>query len=695
MGDWWSWSSVDGNWTQQGLVMSPPPRQDPSMVYDADRQNVVMFGGGEGNASSRNDTWTWDGSAWTKRTPATRPTWRVQAAMADDPDNHQVVLFGGADAEDSNTLFGDTWAWKDSNWALLSPPDSPSAREGAQAVYDAADHTVVLFGGIGGCNTFCNDTWIWKDGNWVKKDPDHRPPGRSFFSMAYDAERGQVVIFGGECNTPPVGLCDDTWTWAHGDWTQQTPTAIPPRREESQMAYDPINRDVVMFSGLGCGADTGFVCPADTWIWDGFNWEQLSLSVSPPARYGGAMSFDSNGSALLFGGYVEDPGVDSGSFTFGVKPAIVRVLGLAGGTVTAPNTVSSTNPLKTSVVVGSTATGGLVSIAQPSPNETPPAGVRFLRAQASVKAPKGSLVSPLTLGFTLDDSLVADPNRTVRVYRAQGTNRPVQVPACAGPGVLSPNPCVSSETPTGGGGVHITVLTSSASGGWNFGVAGTSLSVAERGSGSGTVTSQPWGMDCQPVCRAGFPSGTNVTLTAIASAGSVFSHWSGTCTGAGSCKATMSAPRSETARFAHKPDAWVKLKGAAKYRGIGVYNTTAVHQTRRVNAKRTKTKTFDISVQNRGSGPVSFKLRGAGSTTNFKVVYLAGLTGTTNITSAVKAGTYKLKNLPSGARKNIRIVITVRSTAKIGASFNRLITARSTETTLARDAVKCRIDVVR
>jgi hypothetical protein len=45
--------------------------------------------------------------------------------------------------------------------------------------------------------------------------------------------------------------------------------------------------------------------------------------------------------------------------------------------------------------------------------------------------------------------------------------------------------------------------------------------------GEGTVTSTPEGIDCGSVCTAGFPAGTEVTLTATAETGWAFGGWSG------------------------------------------------------------------------------------------------------------------------------------------------------------------------
>ena len=76
------------------------------------------------------------------------------------------------------------------------------------------------------------------------------------------------------------------------------------------------------------------------------------------------------------------------------------------------------------------------------------------------------------------------------------------------------------------------------------------LSIFKTGTGSGTVTSSPAGIDCGGACAAEFEAGTLVTLTPTAAAGSEFTGWSGACSGLGACQVTMSEARSVTASFA-------------------------------------------------------------------------------------------------------------------------------------------------
>jgi len=76
------------------------------------------------------------------------------------------------------------------------------------------------------------------------------------------------------------------------------------------------------------------------------------------------------------------------------------------------------------------------------------------------------------------------------------------------------------------------------------------LTVTLAGNGTGTVTSNPGGISCQPTCGASFPLNSQVQLTAAAAAGSYFAGWTGACTGANSpCTVTMTANQQVGATF--------------------------------------------------------------------------------------------------------------------------------------------------
>ena len=75
------------------------------------------------------------------------------------------------------------------------------------------------------------------------------------------------------------------------------------------------------------------------------------------------------------------------------------------------------------------------------------------------------------------------------------------------------------------------------------------LTVNMAGTGTGTVTSNPAGIDCATTCSADYNHGTVVSVFAISGTSGAFMGWSGSCAGTGGCSITMNSSRSVTATF--------------------------------------------------------------------------------------------------------------------------------------------------
>jgi hypothetical protein len=157
-----------------------------------------------------------------------------------------------------------------------------------------------------------------------------------------------------------------------------------------------------------------------------------------------------------------------------------------------------------------------------------------------------------------------------------------------------------------------------------------SLSVTKTGSGSGTVTSSPGGINCGSTCSANYSYNTGVTLTATPASGSVFTGWSGDCAGTGSCSLTMSTNKSVGATFS---------------------------------------PTFNYTLQNSGTASVT-KVSGGNAYTQSTVskVLTAGVTQAVTLSvSGVPTGvSYAISNNPCSPGCSSTITFTVSPTAAVG-----------------------------
>ncbi len=110
------------------------------------------------------------------------------------------------------------------------------------------------------------------------------------------------------------------------------------------------------------------------------------------------------------------------------------------------------------------------------------------------------------------------------------------------------------------------------------------LTVSFGGTGAGSVTSQPVGLQCSSECTGGFEKGTMVTLTAAPDETSVFSGWTGACSGAArTCTVTLTDAAQVTANFAN-PETCEQIRADAP---------TTMDGNRKLFIGGDKTKSFD------------------------------------------------------------------------------------------------------
>ena len=97
------------------------------------------------------------------------------------------------------------------------------------------------------------------------------------------------------------------------------------------------------------------------------------------------------------------------------------------------------------------------------------------------------------------------------------------------------------------------------------------LTVSKKGTGTGTVTSSPAGINCGSECSANFDHGTAVTLTGVPGAKTVAVQWSGcdSVNGEDKCLVTMTSAKEVTATFEEVEESGIPLTVSLEGTGSG------------------------------------------------------------------------------------------------------------------------------
>jgi hypothetical protein len=177
----------------------------------------------------------------------------------------------------------------------------PPARAGAAMAFDAANGTVVLFGGNGKSNSL-RDTWVWNGSTWTQAHPSTSPPALSGVQMTYDQVSHAVVLVGAEpfLESPLNGHgCVSTgWSGSgsvigsagSGGATGATGSTgsagwIPPSNAIPADAPAATGNVASPIVDPGCVVSGGG--NSVTWLWNGSGWSKAS-GTTPAVGFGGS-----------------------------------------------------------------------------------------------------------------------------------------------------------------------------------------------------------------------------------------------------------------------------------------------------------------------------------------------------------------------------------------------------------------------
>lgn len=215
---------------------SPPARYSHTAVYDPTTNEMIMFAGNNCGSTYFNDVWVLQNAnglggtpAWVQLSPTgTPPAPRAFTSAVYDPASNRMIVFGGK----NTALFNDVWALTNANgqggtpsWIQLSPSgQTPSARYGHSAVYDAANNLMIVYGGNTGL-TEVGDTWVLANANGVGGTPSWTmnvsgsgdSPQRALHTAVYDPASNRMIIFGGKLPLSVTGAPSDDHVYVLSD----------------------------------------------------------------------------------------------------------------------------------------------------------------------------------------------------------------------------------------------------------------------------------------------------------------------------------------------------------------------------------------------------------------------------------------------------------------------------------------------
>jgi hypothetical protein len=295
------WSALPGLSSERAQSIAPPKRAHHALVYDGQRQRVLLTGGnvpvaGGASNASFNDLWEFDGTRWVALPSSGQEVWGMRLAF--DSRRRRVVSFGGIS---NRRAMSDVRVLENDMWTTLGQhSDMPAAEAGF--VYDSRREQFIAFGGTPGDGSAYGDTWEFAGSTWAKV-ASQGPPARQGHAMVFDERRGRTVIFGGtgpyrpDQSPPRLG---DVWEFDGRRWSVKEFVDGPGPRTSPGAAYDSKRGVTVVFGGVD---SSGFL--GDLWAWTGTKWRKLAdaSSAGPVPRATGQLAYDQRRDrVVLFGG---------------------------------------------------------------------------------------------------------------------------------------------------------------------------------------------------------------------------------------------------------------------------------------------------------------------------------------------------------------------------------------------------------
>lgn len=282
------WEYSDKGWAQLCgpplAACGPGPRAGHAMVYDTQRDRVLLYGGHDANNVNdpgMADLWAWeaDGTTATPVAAAGGPGPRTEAFATYDEDRGVMLLFGGREAQsdsaqllrnDLHELDGNQWVSPTSAAASPAPRFSCAhsmtyVRKGA-APQDLAGQAVLCggqaFSSSTGDREFFDDCWAWDGKDWRELCGPCTGTAHMAAGLVHDRLAGRLLMVGGYYwdlgRSFGVEIAGTRSSLDGKAWQQVDP--LPTARDTVALAYDPVLHRVLLHGGNGkpCEGDGVF-----------------------------------------------------------------------------------------------------------------------------------------------------------------------------------------------------------------------------------------------------------------------------------------------------------------------------------------------------------------------------------------------------------------------------------------------------
>ncbi len=272
-----------------------PPADEPSSTFEASAPPASSTAPSEPPESPPARTTEPEPLAW-EQLEADGPSAREDHTWTLDGAGQVAYLFGGRDGA---TVFDDTWAFSldDDTWTRLTPPASPPARFGHEAVW-VDGIGLVVFAGQADPQTFFNDLWAYDPaGNaWSVLPATGSVPVPRYGSCAAIGQDGRLWISHGFTQEQTRFSDTRAYDFATATWTDETPAGTRPVERCLHGCWWTDTDELALYAGQ----TTGVVALGDRWVLRDGAWSRVE-GTSPPERNLYARAREGSGT-LVFGG---------------------------------------------------------------------------------------------------------------------------------------------------------------------------------------------------------------------------------------------------------------------------------------------------------------------------------------------------------------------------------------------------------